>query len=213
MSRGTGIPCGGSHISASKTCRIDGGSPQGFEPNNPVWGELNKKDAERVGSAVNQFRNRVRNELPPEAHEAFDEALTTFLNENSRKEPSTAKADIMISTLSRAETMIGNQPVKGKIGGDVLDAPDRMIPVIKRRQLSWDDPALGVKVNLPGKDGVAELKGTSLGKFVEYKTGDGKTMLDYRQKELDAGRPWPTPKYPRNQPTPAQVDALAKKEP
>lgn len=213
MTKGAGIPCGGSHISAVKTCRIEGGSTQGFEPNNPVWGMLSKDDSKKVAAAIDSIRQKVRSELPPEAHEAFDDALTTFLNENGAKETSDKKASVMISTLGRAETMVGNQPVKVKIGDDVLDAPDRMVPVIKRRQLSWDDPALGVKVNLPGKDGVAELKGTSLGKFVEYKSGDGKAMLDYRQKEIDAGRPWPTPKDPKNQPTPAQVDALAKKNP
>jgi hypothetical protein len=47
MSKGTGIPCGGSHISAAKTCRVGGGalpSPGNYGP------EEKKKVAERISS-------------------------------------------------------------------------------------------------------------------------------------------------------------------
>jgi hypothetical protein len=184
-----GKPCGGSFIHSGYECRVETSL---FAPSSDALASLKDSDRARVEQKINQIRSKVAAALPESAHGMWDQALDDFLKENEGSTlPSALRTDSMLKTLARVDSMVGNQPKQLSIAGRTIEAPVTMTPVIRKKQLSWEDDALGTKFLLPDKNGVAEVKGTSLGKYAEWQAGHTKAMLEFRDKQLAAGKPWP----------------------
>ena len=204
---GTGKRCGASYISQSYTCRI------GALGDHEVWGAMSKSDAKKVQKQIEGIIKKVEKEIPEEHHSTWTAALGAFLDENTKGQlSSTKKADSMTSTLTRVSGMVGNQPTELQLlDGSKMEASPLMVPVLRKKQLSWGDTSLGMKYNLPDKNGVAVLKGTSLGKFVEWKDGYNNDMLAFKAAQEKAGKPWPAESVIKVKP--AAVKKLADENP
>lgn len=211
-----GKPCGGSFIHSGYECKIEGGggSLAPWNPSSQVLAELKDSDRLKVEQKINQIRSKVNTLLPESAHSVWDQALDDFLKENENvAKPSSLRTDGMLKTLGRVEDMVGNQPKQLSIAGRKFEAPVTMTPIIRKKQLSWEDDALGTKFNLPDKNGLSEVKGTSLGKFAEWQAGHTSAMLEFRSKQLAAGKPWPADNNPNIVPSRGEIEKLSAANP
>ena len=223
MAKGSGQPCGASHISASYTCRIDASASANIFDDHDVWKGMSKADKTKVQSAIVDLDAKVKATVPEEHQKMWEDATERMLDSNATGSVS-GRAETILRTTERVKSMVGNEPdTLVTVTGEKIPAPDVMRPHVGRKQVCWDDPALGTKFNLPDKNGQAETKGTSaIGKFSEWKAGEAEAMVKFRDSQKAAGKAWPadtaekngeTVKVVKYQPSAKEISDFSKKHP
>ena len=223
MAKGNGRPCGAGHISASYTCHIGAGSDSQPFDSHDVWKGVSEADKTRVQAALVDLDAKVKSTVPSEHQGMWTDATERMLDSNSTGSVS-GRAETILRTTERVKSMVGNEPDQlVTVTGEKIPAPDVMRPHVGRKQVCWDDPALGTKFNLADRDGVSETKGTSaIGKFSEWKAGEAEAMVKYRDSQKAAGKAWPADTVEKNgetvkvikyQPTAKEISDFSKKNP
>lgn len=137
FAQGVGQPCGGSHISASYTCRIGVG---------PDFSKASAEEAEGLKKKYEAFKTSIAN-YPPEAQKVFEKEVNGSIDElNGEGRTKMSDAKIVKSydrVLTNAKIMADDGPPTSIVdkAGNQVEINDKLQPVISRQGgMAWKDP-------------------------------------------------------------------------